>query len=281
MQVESYFSKIPQSVLISGRDLDKLSEFLRKWSAKLLNCAYEDVEKYPDFYIIYPTNKMRQINVDTLREFNRNVYISSQQGGHKVFVIYEADRMNGAASNALLKTLEEPARDTSIFLLTSRPYDLLPTLRSRCWWIQMNPFLGEELDEKLKQWLSDLKDCVRSCWETKAAISPLKIYGFLYRLQALVLEKTESTKIEDETLSEEELSAKKASIEKQYFQFIFQSIEQMLSELVREINKSVYYENFPLWIDSLEKSFRRIEVNFGIIPALEAFLLNFCKPLSL
>ena len=57
---------------------------------------------------------------------------TSNQGGHKVAIIYEAERMNKESANAFLKTLEEPPSDTILFLLTHRPYDLIDTIKSRC-----------------------------------------------------------------------------------------------------------------------------------------------------
>lgn len=56
----------------------------------------------------------------------------SALGQGKVFVVEQADLMNAAAQNALLKTLEEPAGRTLIILLTDQPESLLPTIRSRC-----------------------------------------------------------------------------------------------------------------------------------------------------
>ena len=53
-------------------------------------------------------------------------------GRGKVFVVEQAELMNAAAQNAMLKTLEEPAGRTLIVLLTDQPGALLPTIRSRC-----------------------------------------------------------------------------------------------------------------------------------------------------
>ena len=49
----------------------------------------------------------------------------------KVAILHEADRLNLAAANIFLKTLEEPPPHTTLLLLTTRPYALLPTIRSR------------------------------------------------------------------------------------------------------------------------------------------------------
>lgn len=55
-----------------------------------------------------------------------------RQGGQRIVVIEPADALNTASANALLKTLEEPGRDTLFLLLTDKPAALLPTVRSRC-----------------------------------------------------------------------------------------------------------------------------------------------------
>lgn len=53
-------------------------------------------------------------------------------GSNKVIIIIDADRMRPDAANALLKTLEEPQKDTLFILTTERLANILPTIRSRC-----------------------------------------------------------------------------------------------------------------------------------------------------
>ena len=64
----------------------------------------------------------------------------------RLLVIYEADRMNLSAANIFLKTLEEPTASTTILLLTTRPYSLLPTIRSRCQRVRFAGGLGTLVD---------------------------------------------------------------------------------------------------------------------------------------
>ena len=95
---------------------------------------------YPDLHILTPVGKMYQIRVgemvnpepNTLRAFMGVLYLTGSTGGQKVGIIYEADRMNRESQNALLKTLEEPPRDTTLILCTANPGALLATTRSRC-----------------------------------------------------------------------------------------------------------------------------------------------------
>lgn len=272
--IADYFSKIPQSVLVSGTNLSSVSAFVETWSARLLQTDIEALKKHPDFYAVYPQNKMRQISVDALRELKKNVYTTSQRGGRKVFVIYEADRLNAPAANALLKTLEEPTDSSSVFLVTLRPYDVLPTLRSRCWWIQLNQGEQETHDVDLEKWLEDFKNfLIRLSVENKA-VSVLEAYGLLYRMQNYVTEKSAQVSVqEDETLTEEETSAQVAQAEKQIIQDVFRAIELVCGDVAEKYLE--FRENYPNAIQLLERCFGRTEVNFGTIPALEAFLLSF------
>jgi DNA polymerase-3 subunit delta' len=56
-----------------------------------------------------------------------------------VFIVRDADELTVSAANALLKTLEEPGRDTYFVLLTSRPNRLLDTIRSRTMPVRFSP----------------------------------------------------------------------------------------------------------------------------------------------
>ena len=274
MDISDYFSKIPQSVLVSGLDFDALKSFVENWSAHLLQTSIEGLKKHPDFYVVYPQNKMRQINVDALRELKKNVYTTSQQGGRKVFIIYEADRLNKPAANALLKTLEEPTDSSSIFLVTSSPYEVLPTLRSRCWWIQLNRTLAYVQDADLENWLSDLKVFLNHLITEHQPTSALEAYGLLYRMQNYITQKSNNVSlVDDESLSDEEKQAQVALAEKQIIQSVFRSIECVCGEIAK--NCPEFCHNYPNVIQLLERCFSRTEVNFGAIPSLETFLLSF------
>src|SRR5687768_14191771 len=72
----------------------------------------------------------RTILVDAIRDLERHANFLPYEAKSRFFIIEEADRMNDEAANALLKTLEEPAPTTHIFLVTARPDSLVPTIRS-------------------------------------------------------------------------------------------------------------------------------------------------------
>ena len=87
---------------------------------------------HPDLLRVAPEEGKRQIRIGPIREVNAFVAQTAQQGGYRVIVISPADAMNVAASNALLKSLEEPGGRTLFVLLSDIPSRLLPTIRSRC-----------------------------------------------------------------------------------------------------------------------------------------------------
>jgi DNA polymerase-3 subunit delta' len=74
----------------------------------------------------------KDIKIDQIRALADFMNISTHRHGMRVVALYPAEALNGAAANALLKTLEEPPPDT-IFILVSNGLDrLLPTILSRC-----------------------------------------------------------------------------------------------------------------------------------------------------
>ena len=85
---------------------------------------------HPDLRWLQPEGGV--VKVDAIREIVEFLVQTPQAAGRKVAVVEDADRMNLNAANALLKSLEEPPRDSFIALSTSAPEQLLPTVRSRC-----------------------------------------------------------------------------------------------------------------------------------------------------
>jgi DNA polymerase-3 subunit delta' len=95
------------------------------------------LSEHPDFGIVIPYN--RNILIDAIRSLESEAHFRPFEGKARIFIIDDADKMNESASNALLKTLEEPAPTSHIFLITSRADSLLPTIRSRCQMLRFGP----------------------------------------------------------------------------------------------------------------------------------------------
>ena len=70
--------------------------------------------------------------IDEIRDIREKVNFSPVQGGRKVYIIDEAHMLTDAASNAFLKTLEEPPGHVIFILCTTEAHKILPTIISRC-----------------------------------------------------------------------------------------------------------------------------------------------------
>ena len=111
--------------------------------SKCESCRVFEAGNHPDYHVITreliryhdQTGKSKAIDLSIkviLPELVEPAGRKAVMGRGKVFVIEQAERMNAAAQNAMLKTLEEPAGRALIVLLTDQPGALLPTIRSRC-----------------------------------------------------------------------------------------------------------------------------------------------------
>jgi DNA polymerase III subunit delta' len=103
--------------------------------------------EHPDVGMARPYG--RAILVDQMRDLEREANFRPFEGAARVFLIEDADKLNDASSNALLKTLEEPPVTSHLILLTARPAALLPTIRSRCQVIRFAPLSALEIEAHL------------------------------------------------------------------------------------------------------------------------------------
>jgi len=101
----------------------------------------------------------REIKIDQIRQLDGFFAVGTHRGGSRVALIYPAEMMTVAASNALLKTLEEPGPNTVFLLITSHLDQLLPTIRSRTTQFALTRPTAEESVTWLKE--QGVKDAER------------------------------------------------------------------------------------------------------------------------
>lgn len=101
---------------------------------------------HPDFICVKP--EKTEIKVDQIRAVKDFVYIRPALSDRKVILIQDAQTMNPYAQNALLKVLEEPPEDTFFMLISNNLYKILPTIKSRCFLLEVPPLTTEELAKK-------------------------------------------------------------------------------------------------------------------------------------
>ena len=113
------------------------------------DCRLALTDKHPNQVVVEPEG--RDIHVDTVRsEVWHPAYRTAPEPGRKVFVIREADRLNLAAADVLLKILEEPPADTVIMLLSARPDELPETVVSRCHVVSFLPLSERFVSDALQ-----------------------------------------------------------------------------------------------------------------------------------
>ncbi|WP_348665994.1 DNA polymerase III subunit delta' [Arsenophonus symbiont of Ornithomya chloropus] len=89
---------------------------------------------HPDCHIIFSEKNKHSIGIESIRNLIQNLYNHAQQNGVKVVWFPCVEILTQTASNALLKTLEEPEDNTYFLLECHNLFDVLPTLRSRCFY---------------------------------------------------------------------------------------------------------------------------------------------------
>ena len=77
-------------------------------------------------------NKQGEIRVEDAQDILKSLALKSYEGGYKIMIVWMADKMNIAASNKLLKLLEEPPEKTLFLLISENEEDIIQTIRSRC-----------------------------------------------------------------------------------------------------------------------------------------------------
>lgn len=93
-------------------------------------CELYKVGNHPDLTLISAEKSV--IKVDQIRKLSKDIRLTSTKGQYRVVIIENAEKMNKASANALLKTLEEPPSKVIIILTTSEVGRLLQTIKSRC-----------------------------------------------------------------------------------------------------------------------------------------------------
>jgi DNA polymerase-3 subunit delta' len=103
--------------------------------------------EHPDVGMVVPFNRI--LRVGSIRALETEANFRPFEAAARVFIIDDAHKMNDASSNALLKTLEEPPATSHIFLISSKPDALLPTIRSRSQVLRFSPVAPDEIEHFL------------------------------------------------------------------------------------------------------------------------------------
>ncbi|MGH9805211.1 MAG: ATP-binding protein [Candidatus Acidiferrales bacterium] len=99
---------------------------------------------HPSVTVLVPDGAY--IRVVQMRHVVRQAYILPASARHQVFIIDEAERLRHDYADVLLKVLEEPPANTTLILVTAAPFELRPTVRSRCIALWFSPLARVEVE---------------------------------------------------------------------------------------------------------------------------------------
>jgi len=270
-------------ILLLGKSVPSAENAALLLAQELLSLDQE-TGIHPDLFHLRPTGKARIITVEKTRELISIINRTSNQGGCKVAIIHEADRMRKEAANAFLKTLEEPPPDTFILLTTSRPYSLLATIRSRCLLVRLPKEENLESDQDWETWKNDYQEWILCLLDRenlkKDRVSPLfQAYGLAASLLALISQKSDTLAKEARQQSvhmeEKERDAQEAGLRRGIRSHILAKLaDATRSVVVDQANLPQFGIKLSRVLRCLEKNTGLMEVNLKDDAAMEDFYLS-------
>ena len=285
-------NRLGHGILLHGESLESLETIVRAIAANLLE-TNRDPFKHADCFTLRPSGRARLIKVgktednNTMRKLVIDIAKSSNQGGRKVGIVIDADRMNAASANAFLKTLEEPPVGTTLFLLTTRPYDLLDTIRSRCLNFRIPATIETIQHPDWASWVVAYREWLGRLLKgpNKKTIPHIMMgaYGLNARFQTILKAMTsEAWKMQKEALPDQvtadEKDAMEVGLSKGYRKQLFGEIEKATAGFAREV-EALNKGELPASAlhratEALERSAGLMEINFNQAAALELFFLS-------
>ena len=123
------------------------SYYLEEWRQLLDQQPYGNLFDW--YKMLGVDNKQGQIGVDEALQIVKSLSLKSYEGGHKVMLIWMAEKMNTASANKLLKLIEEPPEKTIFILIAEDEEQIINTIRSRCQILHFPPLAEEAITEAL------------------------------------------------------------------------------------------------------------------------------------
>ncbi|MCF3649550.1 DNA polymerase III subunit gamma/tau [Synoicihabitans lomoniglobus] len=285
--------RLSHSLLITGAEYETLVAVSLAIADRLLyppHGAAPAVRFAPndhaDCHNLRPEGKARFIKADVMRKFIGKLSVSAATGDHKVGIVHEADRMNVATSNIFLKTLEEPPANTTLLVLTTRPYALLPTIRSRCLNFRFPSAEVGYLPDGWRAWISDYQAWLGrlSAGVTDrgaAADAIFSAYGLTARFGVILDAATSEAWKEQKTdlpsdLADDEKVAIETGLSNGLRLKLFAGIEHATRDFALEhisTGDESFRRAFTGAIEKLEHSVGLLRVNLNAQTALESFML--------
>ena len=202
-----------------------------------------DDGNYPDICVISSDTSV--INKSLIKNLQKEFSNKSLLNGKRIYIIKEAEKLNGFSANTILKFLEEPEDDIIAFLITDNRYHVIDTIISRC---QILTLKDDSVNFDINDQIIDLLDCVLNpnnfFIRYNSYIKDTFVDKNVLKEQLMVAENVILLYLENsKNLSNDVISLLKKKDNKELI--------RILSVIEDEIPKLEFNVNFKLWIDSL------------------------------
>jgi DNA polymerase III subunit delta' len=280
--------------VIESRNLKCLKLKDEGFCGSCSNCKIR-TKRHPDVRLIEP--EKTTIGIDQVRAMIDEVAFQPLEARYRVVILDPAEQMRPEAHNSLLKTLEEPASRTILILVTTNPYMLLETIRSRSRMLM----LGEIPQDQIERYLVQTEG--RSADEARlaAALSGGSLTVALnfnteeyqdLRKQALHFV---TLLLKKRTFADASAVAAKVGKEKQFFQLWLESVAALLQDIyyagmapervgqrdllgnLQEIARDVSRFELLRSIDAVKKLKSELHFNVNRQLALEAMFVSLTR----
>ena len=131
------------------KNIGLTAPFLPAFREMVLENPYSTMEDWAK--LLESENKQLTIYADEIDELNKKFALKSFEGGSKILIVWQADKMNNAAANKFLKFLEEPPKDTLIILTAENTDNILPTILSRTQLVDIPRIQEEDIEFFLRK----------------------------------------------------------------------------------------------------------------------------------
>jgi DNA polymerase III subunit delta' len=243
-------------------------------------------------------SKSRIIKIEQTRAMSEQAQFRPYEGRRRVFIIDEAEWLGPQAANSLLKTLEEPPSSSLVVLVTSKPYALIETIRSRCLMLSFAPLGAKELEEHLRtkgnRPVDELRLLARLARGSigRALEIDLVKHREMRNTMLELVETLSSTRDDSKLLGASEYLGRK--LEKDAFEEHLETLTVLLDDLfhlklngseesvtnadiaerLRQLAERVTIEELTEWADRIEQIFRGLPRNVNRQLAMDAMLIT-------
>lgn len=230
----------------------KSIDFIADWRQFIIENPYGSLFDW--YAVLGVQNKQGEIRVDDAQEILKSLSLKSYEGGYKIMIVWMADKLNIAASNKLLKLLEEPPEKTVFILISENEEDIIQTIRSRCQVLNFNGLSEKAIAEALVfHYQTDQKTAYKIAHQAQGnynkALHLLEEDGeefpfeqwFVTWVRAAFKAKGNAAAIQDLILWSEQIAGLGRETQKKFLQFCIEMFRQALL-LNYETRDLVYLE---------------------------------------